>query len=67
MRDCPGVYGARFSGAGFRGRCIGLAAPGAEDEIARTALAAYLRAHPDMAGEGEVYFCRSADGAGFLE
>lgn len=65
--DCPGIYGARFSGAGFRGCCIGLAAPGAEEEIARTALGAYLRAHPDMEGEAEVYFCRSADGAGFLQ
>ena len=66
LRDCPGVYGARFSGAGFRGCCIGLAEPGAEAEIARTALDAYLRAHPDMEGEAEVYFCTSADGAGFL-
>jgi galactokinase len=66
LRDCPGVYGARFSGAGFRGCCIGLVEPGAEAEIARTALGAYLRAHPDMEGEAEVYFCTSADGAGFL-
>ena len=66
LGDCPGVYGARFSGAGFRGCCIGLAEPGAEREIARRALGAYLHAHPDVAGEAEVYFCRSADGAGLL-
>jgi len=66
LRECPGVYGARFSGAGFRGCCIALAEPGSEDEIAGRALGAYLRAHPDMEGQAEVYFCRSADGAGLL-
>jgi galactokinase len=64
--DCPGVYGARFSGAGFRGCCIALTTPGAEQEIADKALRAYLRAHPDMEGQAEVYFCRPADGAGLL-
>ncbi len=67
LRACPGVYGARFSGAGFRGCCIGLAEPGAEEEIGGRALRAYLRAHPDMEGRAEVYFCRSADGAGLIE
>ncbi len=66
LRACPGVYGARFSGAGFRGCCIALAEPGAEQGIADRALGAYLRVHPDMEGEAEVYFCRSADGAGLL-
>jgi len=63
LRRCPGVYGARFSGAGFRGCCIGLAQPGREDEIAAAALDYYLRAHPDMAGRADVFFCRSAAGA----
>jgi galactokinase len=67
LRECPGVYGARFSGAGFRGCCIGLTEPGAQVEIARRTLDAYLRAHPDMSGVAKVYFCRSADGAGLLE
>ena len=67
LRDCPGVYGARFSGAGFRGCCIGLARPECEEEIARAALSAYLEAHPDMEGKAEVYFCRPADGAGLLD
>jgi galactokinase len=67
LRDSPGVYGARFSGGGFRGCCIGLAQPGAEEEIARASLARYLRAHPDMEGRARVYFCRSAQGAGLLD
>ncbi len=66
LRDCAGVYGARFSGGGFRGCCIGLARPECEDEIAEAALSGYLAAHPDMEGQAEVYFCRSADGAAML-
>jgi galactokinase len=64
---CPGVYGARFSGAGFRGCCIGLAEAGREEDIACAALGAYLSECPDMTGEAEVFFCRSAPGACIIE
>jgi len=67
LRVCEGVYGARFSGAGFRGCCVGLARPGAEAGIAREALAAYLAACPDMQDRARVYFCRSADGAALMD
>lgn len=67
LRQCPGVYGARFSGAGFRGCCIGLARPEAEGRIAEQALREYLEEHPDMDGEAEVYFCRSGAGAALME
>lgn len=66
LRDCPGVYGARFSGGGFRGCCIGLARPECKEQIAQRALSRYLSAHPDMKGQARVYFCRSADGAAVL-
>lgn len=63
LRQTPGVLGARFSGAGFRGCCIALAEPDAEKEIAGQALSRYVEQHSDMANDAEVYFCRSADGA----
>jgi len=63
---CPGVYGSRFSGGGFRGCCVALVRPGCEPEVAREALSRYLRAHADMVGRAEAYFCRSGEGAGFL-
>ena len=67
LRETPGVLGARFSGAGFRGCSIGIMAhppaPGLADEI----LARYLAAHPDMEGRADVTFCRSADGAGMID
>ena len=34
LRDTPGVYGTRFSGAGFRGSCIALVDPAARQDIA---------------------------------
>lgn len=63
----PGVYGARFSGAGFRGCCIALAQPGSEQTAGEQALGAYLARHPDMRGRAGVFFCRTADGAAVLE
>jgi galactokinase len=64
--SCDGVYGARFSGAGFRGCCIGVCEPEAAEDAAREALAAYRSEHPDMA-DAEAYVCRSSDAAAVLE
>jgi galactokinase len=58
LKDCPGVYGARFSGGGFRGSCIGLADPAARQEIVAAIDAAYPDAHPDVAESYSVHFCR---------
>lgn len=63
MKTCPGVYGARFSGAGYRGCCIGLADPRSRDELDKRLAAAYPAAHPQYADKYRVYYCRTADGA----
>jgi len=57
LRDCPGVYGARFSGAGFRGSCIGLVDPAARQEIQAAIDATYPDRHPDVADAYSVHFC----------
>ena len=36
MRQLPGVYGGRFSGAGFKGACIALVAPAYNEDIEKT-------------------------------
>ncbi|MBN2002177.1 MAG: hypothetical protein JXA21_02370 [Anaerolineae bacterium] len=59
LSELPGVYGARFSGGGFRGACIGLSDPAYREEIEAALTARYLQAHPDMAGLYGVYFCKS--------
>jgi galactokinase/galacturonokinase len=61
LRATPGVYGTRFSGAGFRGNCIALIDPAAGPAIAEAVHAQYPAAHPDMADAYSIHFCR-ADG-----
>ena len=61
LRDTPGVYGTRFSGAGFRGSCIALVDPEARNSIADAVHHHYPLAHPDEASVYSMHFC-SIDG-----
>lgn len=63
LRDTPGVYGARFSGAGYRGACIGIIDPDRRDEVAEAIHRVYPEAHPAFAGEYRVFFGKTDDGA----
>ncbi len=67
LRECPGVYGARFSGAGFRGCSVALTRKDCEPAVADRALASYLASHPEMEGRASLYFCETSDGAAVLE
>ena len=61
--DTPGVYGARFSGAGFRGCCVSLVAPAAAASAAEEVRRRYAERHPHLAEGAPVLVCRSDDGA----
>lgn len=63
---CPGVYGARFSGAGFRGCCVALANEAGAREIAKVITPAYARRQPALAAQASVEICHSDDGARLL-
>lgn len=63
MKNCPGIYGARFSGAGYRGCCIGLADPASRPELEKRLAAVYPLKHPAYAGKYHVHYCSPADGA----
>ena len=65
LRDAPGVYGTRFSGAGFRGNCIALIDPRSADDIAAAVHAAYPQRHPEVADRYSIHLCRP-DGAATL-
>lgn len=67
LRQCPGVYGARFSGAGYRGCCIGFVNPVYREEIKHRIDDAYPKAHPEYTDTYAVYFCKTGDGAGIVE
>lgn len=62
LRDTRGVYGGRFSGAGFKGCCMALIDPELAEEIGAKVSAAYLKAYPGLAGEYGYHLCASADG-----
>lgn len=62
-----GVYGARFSGAGFKGCCMALIAPEKADEIKQQVEKEYLKAFPELEGKYRAYICKTADGVGKAE
>lgn len=66
LLNSPGVYGARFSGAGYRGCCVGLVDPACREEIKRRIDEAYPVRHPDFKDVYRVYFCGTGDGARIL-
>ncbi|MDD7445928.1 MAG: galactokinase family protein [Clostridiales bacterium] len=57
-----GVYGGRFSGAGFKGCCMALIDPAYKERMREQVSEAYFRAFPGLADRFSVHFCRSADG-----
>lgn len=67
MRDTEGIYGGRFSGAGFKGACVALCDPDKKDAIAESVRAKYLLQFPQYKNTFEVYFCDTANGARFME
>jgi galactokinase/galacturonokinase len=61
--NTPGVYGARFSGAGFRGSCLALVDPRQFEAVGDRVRQAYLDAFPQYAGSFGFYRCASGSGA----
>lgn len=66
MRDTPGIFGGRFSGAGFKGACIALVDPEKLDSIRETVTAEYLKEYPQYKDSFEIFFCNPANGVDFL-
>lgn len=65
--ECPGVYGARFSGGGFRGSCIGLSDPNEREEIVAFIAERYPAAHADIAGLYSIHFCQTSEAAHLMD
>ena len=64
MTETDGIYGGRFSGAGFKGCCMALIDPSKADSIAASVEKQYLASFPEMEGKYGFYLCDSADGMG---
>lgn len=65
MCRTDGIYGGRFSGAGFKGCCIALIDPAYEESIRRSVREAYVAAFPALEERYSDYVCDSADGVRF--
>ena len=63
MTQTDGIYGGRFSGAGFKGCCMALVDPEKAEAVLQAVEEKYLQDFPDMKGKYLGAICRSADGA----
>ncbi|MCQ2184684.1 MAG: galactokinase [Bacteroidales bacterium] len=65
MTHTDGIYGGRFSGAGFKGCCMAIIDPAYRDSIAASVQKEYLREFPNLEGKYRFVVCQSADGLEF--
>ncbi len=66
MRETDGIFGGRFSGAGFKGACIALVDPKKIESIRDTVKEKYLEKYPQYKDSFEIFFCNPANGVDFL-
>lgn len=66
IRSTKGIYGGRFSGAGFKGCCMAISNPEFREEIIQTVTEAYLNEFPELKGKFSVHVCKTANGANRL-
>ena len=66
MRSLPGVYGGRFSGAGFKGACIALVDPAYKEQIEKEVTEKYLEQFPEYEKTFNVFWVKPDDGARFV-
>lgn len=66
MRSLPGVYGGRFSGAGFKGACIALVDPDSRESVEKVLTERYLEQFPEYEQTFQVFWVEPDDGARFL-
>ena len=57
MTDTDGIYGGRFSGAGFKGCCMALIDPDKAEDIEAKVASEYLKAFPALEGILYIYGC----------
>ena len=66
MRTLPGIWGGRFSGAGFKGACVAIIDPACREEIERQMTERYLAQFPEYEKTFKCYFVKPDDGARFV-
>lgn len=67
LGSLPGVYGGRFSGAGFKGAVIALVDPAYKEQIEKSVTKQYLAEFPEYEKTFKVFWVKPDDGARFVE
>lgn len=67
IRNLDGVYGGRFSGAGFKGAVIALVNPQYKDSIEKELTKQYLEEFPEYEKTFKVFWVKPDDGARFVK
>lgn len=62
MEHTDGIYGGRFSGAGFNGSSMALIDPTKRDSIKEHVTAEYLKRFPELKDRFMINFCKTANG-----
>ena len=66
MRQLQGVYGGRFSGAGFKGAVIAIVDPQYKEEIAKALKEQYLAQFPEYENSFKIFWVKPDEGARFV-
>lgn len=67
LKNLDGVFGGRFSGAGFKGAVIALVDPEKKADIEKNITEQYLATYPEYKKTFGIYWVHSTDGARFVE
>ncbi len=62
MTRTDGIYGGRFSGAGFKGCCMAIIDPSYQESILQKVEKEYLAAFPALKGKYQATICYSSEG-----
>lgn len=62
MKRTDGIYGGRFSGAGFNGSSIAIINPEKKDVVKAYVTQEYLKKFPDLEQKFSIHFCKISDG-----
>lgn len=62
MTHTDGIYGGRFSGAGFKGCCMALIDPAYREHVLESVKTEYLSEFPKLKNKYSAHICKSADG-----
>lgn len=62
LDNTEGVYGSRFSGAGFNGSSIAIVNPQYKQDIVEQVTQEYISSFPQLKDKFSIHFCKTADG-----